>query len=82
MFYVYTIQLSNKKLYTGYTNNLKRRYNEHASGEVISTKRWRPHILIYFEAHLSKKDAKIREKYFKTTKGKTTLKMMLRNYLS
>jgi hypothetical protein len=38
--------------------------------------------LIYFEGHRSKDDAIRREKYFKTAKGKTTLKQMLRGSLS
>jgi predicted GIY-YIG superfamily endonuclease len=37
--------------------------------------------LIYYESHLSKADAARREIYFKTTKGKSTLKQMLRESL-
>jgi len=40
-----------------------------------------PLRLIYFEAFLDKEDALRRESYFKTTKGKTTLRMMIREYL-
>jgi hypothetical protein len=36
---------------------------------------------MYYEAHTSKKDAKRREQYFKSTKGKSTLRQMLRNAL-
>jgi len=33
-----------------------------------------------FEAYNNMKDAKRREEYFKTTKGKTMLKLMLKEY--
>jgi predicted GIY-YIG superfamily endonuclease len=37
--------------------------------------------LIFCEYFLSKADAQRREKYFKTTKGKRTLKLILKNSL-
>ena len=40
-----------------------------------------PVELIYFEGHKSKLDTHRREKYFKTTKGKTTLNTMLKGRL-
>jgi putative endonuclease len=41
----------------------------------------RPFDLIYCEYHVSKVDALRREGYFKTTAGKKTLKLMLRDAL-
>jgi len=82
MYYVYVLlSLKDKKFYIGFTNDLKRRLKEHDSGKNISTKSRRPLKLIYYEAHLSKADAERRERYFKTTKGKSTLKQMLRESL-
>jgi len=81
MHYVYILLLANKKFYIGYTHELKRRYYEHENGKVKSTKHKRPLKLLYYEAFLSKKDAMRREKYFKTTKGKSTLRLMLRDTL-
>lgn len=82
MHYVYVL-LSKKdgKLYFGFTSDLKRRFKEHNRGKIQSTKPRRPFRLIYYEAHISKEDAQRRENYFKTTKGKSTLKQMLRNSL-
>jgi len=80
--YIYVL-LSEKdhKFYIGYTNNIERRLKEHENGEVASTK-WRlPVKLIYYEMHLNQKDALRREDYFKTTAGKRTLKIMLKEYL-
>ena len=36
--------------------------------------------LIFYEAYLSENDARRRELYLKTTKGKRTLKLMLEDY--
>ncbi len=82
MHYVY-ILLSQKdgKFYIGFTLDLKRRLKEHNDGKAQSTKSRRPLKLIYYEAHLSKVDADRREKYFKTSKGKATLKQILRDSL-
>jgi putative endonuclease len=82
MFYVYVL-ISEKdgKLYLGFISNLKRRLKEHNDGKTQSTKFRRPFRLIYYEAHTSKEDAQRRESYFKTTKGKSTLKQMLRESL-
>ena len=83
MHYVYVLfSLRDKKLYIGYTADLKRRLKEHLQGKNASTKYRRPLKLIYYDAHLSKIDAQRREKYFKTTKGKSTLKQMLKLSLS
>ncbi|HMB25822.1 MAG TPA: GIY-YIG nuclease family protein [Patescibacteria group bacterium] len=79
MYYVYILQSNkNKKLYTGYTKNLKRRLKEHELGKVHTTKTMLPINLVFYESFLSKKDAQRREHYLKTSKGKSTLKMMLR----
>ena len=82
MFYVYILlSLKDYKFYNGYTNDLKRRVNEHNSGKNIGTKPRRPFQLIYYDAHLSQSDAMRREKYFKTSKCKSTVRQMLRNSL-
>lgn len=82
-FYVYVIKsLSKDFLYVGFTEDLKRRFKEHNNKEELSTKHYDPFDLIFFEAYKNIKDAKRREEYFKTTKGRVTLKQMLREYFS
>ncbi|MBL7892657.1 MAG: GIY-YIG nuclease family protein [Bacteroidia bacterium] len=71
-----------KLLYIGYTTNIERRLQEHNNGSTISTEPRRPLILIYCEYHLEKEDAQRREMYFKTTAGKKSLKLMLRQSLA
>ncbi len=66
MFYVYIIQsLKTRKLYFGYTNNLKRRTEEYNKGLNFSTKPYLPYRLIYYEAYANKIDAQNREKQLK-----------------
>ncbi|MFZ5366335.1 MAG: GIY-YIG nuclease family protein [Patescibacteria group bacterium] len=81
MYHVYVLEsLKDRKLYVGYTDNLKRRFEEHNSGEVAITKYRKPFRLIYYEAYLNQQDATSREKYFKTGWGRTHLKKVLKNY--
>mgnify|MGYP007002385171 FL=1 len=49
---------------------------------VNATKNRLPVKLIFYEAYLNKYDAIRREDYFKTSKGKQTLRNMLKKYLS
>ncbi|MEK7508767.1 MAG: GIY-YIG nuclease family protein [Patescibacteria group bacterium] len=81
MYYVYVL-LSQKdnKLYTGYTNNLRRRFSEHNDGKSESTKNRRPFSLIYYEAFLHQQDATAREKFLKTEWGRKFLKKALSNF--
>jgi putative endonuclease len=67
VYYVYLIksQQSSHWKYIGSTNNLERRFNEHQDGKVFSTKNYRPFILVYYEAYLSEKDARERERQLK-----------------
>jgi len=82
MYYVYVLQCVNGKLYTGYSENLKRRIAEHKNAEVFSTKNKLPVEFIFYEAFLNQADAKRREMYLKTTSGKRALKIMLKEYYS
>ena len=66
MFYVYILKSEkDNNLYTGYTNDLKRRLVEHNSGKSESTKSRKPFTLIYYEAYKSREDATHREKMLK-----------------
>lgn len=83
MNFVYVLQSQkDNKFYIGFTHNLEKRVKEHNNGEVQSTKPRIPLKLIFYEAYLNEKDALRRGDYFKTTKGKRTLKIMLKEYLN
>jgi putative endonuclease len=82
MFYAYLLYSEKDgKFYTGSTNDLKRRLQEHISGNVASTKNRRPLKLIYYEACLSKEDGQQREVYLKSGMGKRYLRNRLKRYL-
>lgn len=81
MYYIYVLRsITDGKLYNGYTNNLKRRFQEHNDGLVPSTKNRKPLELIYYEAYCNQQDATSREKYFKTQWGRNYIKKVLKNY--
>lgn len=79
MYYFYMIQSVNKptEIYTGSTNDLKGRILQHNQGKVSSTKRYIPWRLVYYEAYLSEKDARIREQKFKRH-GKSNIELKKR----
>ena len=83
MYYVYVLQsLVDRKFCTGYTKDLRKRFELHQKGEVASTKNRRPLFLIYYEACLNQQDATHREKYLKSYYGKAYLKKRLKCYLT
>lgn len=67
--------------YSGFTQDLKSRISEHLSGKSRYTKRYTDWRLVYYEVCLSKKDAKRRELYLKTTQGRRMIKIRLSEYL-
>lgn len=82
MFYVYILfSKKDHQLYTGYTNNLVRRIEEHKNKKALATKFRQPIVLIYYEAYLRWSDAKRREKYLKGGNGRSQLKIQLGDIL-
>jgi type II secretion system protein H len=55
----------NKQIYIGSTNDFKSRLAGHNRGEAVSTRRYRPWALFYYEAYSSEKPARLREKRLK-----------------
>ena len=83
MFYTYVLQSKkNGQLYTGYTTDLRKRFKEHNDGKSIYTKHRGQYELIYYEACLNEEDAKAREKYLKSGRGKRYIKDRLKRFLS
>ena len=83
MYYTYVLKsMKDGDFYTGFTENIKLRFEQHNKGLVESTKDKGPFKLIYYEACLHKDDAIKREKYLKTYHGKMFLKRRLKSYLT
>ena len=73
---------SDHTIYTGYTKDLKLRFEQHKKGQVESTRERRPFELVYYEACIDQNDAIRREKYLKAYHGKIYLKRRLKSYLT
>ena len=81
-YYVYILySLKDSKFYIGFTNNLKRRLTEHASGKVDATKNRIPLKLIHYEYFVNQHDAEAREKFLKSGYGRKQFKEILKQTL-
>ena len=81
-YYVYILlSLQDNKFYTGFTINLKQRLQQHARGEVRSTKLRLPIKLIHYEYFINKDDAKAREVFLKSGFGRQQLKLAIKRTL-
>lgn len=65
MYYIYLLKNELGKIYYGSTKDLKKRFQEHNDGKSFATKghSWK---LVYYEAYLTEKDARLREKALKS----------------
>ena len=79
MFYVYILELSNRKYYTGQTKDVALRIIRHQTGQVRSTKGFRPVKLIYSEDVTTRSDAMKREKYLKSLKSNKALREIIQS---
>ena len=83
MYYTYVLLSEvDGKFYTGYTKDLKLRFEQHTKGYVEATKERRPLTLIYYEACLHQDDAIRRERSLKSYNGKRYLYRRLKSYLT
>lgn len=65
MYYVYVVRDRYGRIYIGYTSDLKKRLQRHARGYTSYLVNKRPLKLVYYEAYLSRKDARKRENSLK-----------------
>ena len=81
MFFVYVLKSEKDgKLYIGYTNNLKRRLEEHTRGLSKATQPRGNLELVYYESYKSKTDAVVREHQLKRfSQAYTALKQRIKN---
>jgi putative endonuclease len=61
VYYVYFLLQKNERVYTGSTNDLRRRYREHQTGKIKTTKNQAPLKIIGYEAYALESDARRRE---------------------
>jgi putative endonuclease len=78
MWYVYIIKsIKHNKYYIGCSNNLSRRLDEHNKGYNISTKIYKPWVLVHYEKYNNQEEAFSREKKIKSYKGGNAFKKLL-----
>lgn len=79
MNYVYILKCSDDSLYTGWTNNLEKRFKAHFTGKGAKyTKARLPVELVYYEEFEDKIDAMKREYEIKQLKRKEKLELINR----
>ena len=78
MFYAYVIKsVATEYYYKGHCENMELRLTQHNAGHTASIKPYIPFELVYFESFNTRKEAVIREKYFKSAAGRRYLKSKL-----
>ena len=78
MFYAYVIKsIEHDFFYKGHCENIEIRLRQHNSGMTQSIKPFIPFKLAYYECFETREEAIIREKYFKTSRGRIFLKTKL-----
>ena len=76
-FFAYVLYCSDGSLYKGFTNNLKRRYEEHKTGKGAEhTSKYKPLYVYHYEVFKSEAEAVKREKFLKSGHGREWLKQM------
>jgi putative endonuclease len=75
MFTVYVLRSKrNGRRYIGCTNDFDRRLEEHLRGQSTYTRNTGPYELVYKEEFLTLKEARKRESFLKSGKGREFLK--------
>ena len=79
MWYVYFLELTNRDIYVGSTDDLRRRFDSHQAGRVASTRKYLPPILRSYVAVTEEITARRLERYFKSGSGKAFAKKRFLN---
>ena len=84
MWYVYVLySVSGGKTYVGFTNDVQRRLFEHNVSESKGfTLRYRPWTLIRSESYPTQTEARSREKFLKTGRGRDEIKKYVNEFLN
>ncbi|MFA6416450.1 MAG: GIY-YIG nuclease family protein [Candidatus Paceibacterota bacterium] len=83
MYYVYVLEdIEKASWYIGFSENLKKRLENHNASKGCKTTRSRKWKIIYFEGYLDKKDALGREIFLKSGSGRSFLRRQIKNYLN
>ncbi len=82
MWYVYILECRNKALYTGVSNNIKRRFKDHQTGKGGHyTSYNKPARILYTERYQNKAEAKKREQQIKHWSRNKKLALIKSDYV-
>lgn len=82
MYFVYILRNKSRSfLYTGYSSDIERRIESHNVGNNRTTKKYLPLELIYYEAYCNESDARKRERFLKSGRGRDVIRKQLDNTL-
>ncbi|MDI6758678.1 MAG: GIY-YIG nuclease family protein [Candidatus Omnitrophota bacterium] len=80
MYWVYILRSKkDNRHYTGYTNNLERRLEDHNREKSASVKYRGPFEIVHYEKYSTRPEAVLREKQIKSYKGGEAFKKLLNN---
>lgn len=78
MYYLYVLLSERKRrTYTGVSNNIEKRLEDHNAGKVKSSRSHRPYKVIHHEQFDTLTEARQKERFYKSTTGRRRLKEML-----
>ena len=78
MFYVYILLNEAKtRTYTGVSDDVDKRLAEHNAGRIKSSRPYRPYKMVHIEPFETLKEARQKEKFYKSTTGRRRLNEML-----
>ena len=77
-FFIYILRSESKggKFYTGMTDDVDKRLNEHNRGKSKFTSGYIPWVVVHKEQFTTREEARAREKYFKTGAGRRFIKKL------
>ncbi|HOY56036.1 MAG TPA: GIY-YIG nuclease family protein [bacterium] len=82
-FYVYILLCQkNNSLYVGFTTDLRQRLQYHNGGKTKTTRERGPIKLLYAESYINEHDARVREIFLKSGRGREVIKKQLYSTLA
>lgn len=73
--------MKNEKIYTGFTEkDPQQRLKEHNSGTNDWTRSNGPFMLVYYESYCCEKDARKREKFYKSGVGRKMRNLIIKTF--
>ncbi|MDH5669759.1 MAG: GIY-YIG nuclease family protein [Nitrospira sp.] len=78
MYHLYILlNKAGTRTYTGVSDDVDRRLKEHNDGNVPSSRPYRPYRVIYTQTFTTLREARQKERYYKSTTGRRRIKEIL-----